>query len=65
MTTQIISHFVVYGVATPRGDKLLNEENNGHTKTIEDVHQELYQQIPHIQPRNEGLSIVKVEQSIA
>jgi hypothetical protein len=63
MTTQTVFHFAIYGVAIPRGDTLLKEGNNGHTKTIEDVHQELYQQIPHIQPRNEGLSIVEVEQS--
>jgi hypothetical protein len=60
MTTQTVFH---YGVDTPRGDTLLKEGSNGHTKTIEDVHQELYQQIPHIQLRNERLSIVEVEQS--
>jgi hypothetical protein len=38
MTTQIVSHFavygVVYGVAIPRGDTLLKEGNNGHTKPL-------------------------------
>jgi hypothetical protein len=61
MTIQIVFHFAVYGISIPIGDTLLKEGNNGHTKIIEDVHQELYQQIPHIQPQNERLSIIKVK----
>lgn len=34
MTTRIVSHFAVYGVAIPRGDTLLKEGNNGHTKKM-------------------------------